>query len=226
MRVFFIEEQSRYYVKLVEIQNIEDAGDDFITEDDAVELLGKTPIAYRSFHEFFLKERIVSELSTLKQEMLKKGKKSTIIRDEELVEVLKKSPNSWEGGKISDYVEGLRRVGNRLSLHKKKEKTDPNKRDAKWFLDLCMYFLRDKHLLHLELRGSTVDNVSQSSITFIRSVVNWKEFEEWFNFNKDNGPHFHLRNYFTADNLKLYKQVYDNPAMFRKDEEESIVDHN
>lgn len=110
--IFTVNTDNKYVVEIREIANIEDATDDFVTYDEVVELMGLNDGDHVYCGVQLRKELIKTELTLLKQQIIDSKKKTTLIRDTDLVEALQK-----QGYAVSDFVDGLRRVGNRLFLH-------------------------------------------------------------------------------------------------------------
>ena len=110
--VFTINTDNKYVVEIREIKNIEEATDDFMTYDEVIELMGKNDGDHINSGVQLRQELIKTELALLKQQIIDSKKKTILIRDTDLVEALQK-----QGYAVSDFVDGLRRVGNRLFLH-------------------------------------------------------------------------------------------------------------
>lgn len=110
--VFTVNTDNKYVVEIREIKNIEEATDDFMTYDEVIELMGLEDGNHIYGGVQLRKELITTELTLLKQQIIDSKKKTILIRDTDLVEALQK-----QGYAVSDFVDGLRRVGNRLFLH-------------------------------------------------------------------------------------------------------------
>lgn len=110
--VFTINTDNKYVVEIREIRNIEEATDDFMTYDEVIELMGLDDGNHIYSGVQLRKELIKTEIALLKQQIIDSKKKTILIRDTDLVEALQK-----QGYAVSDFVDGLRRVGNRLFLH-------------------------------------------------------------------------------------------------------------
>lgn len=110
--VFTINTDNKYVVEIREIKNIEEATDDFMTYDEVIELMGLDDGNHIYSGVQLRKELITTEIALLKQQIIDSKKKTILIRDTDLVEALQK-----QGYAVSDFVDGLRRVGNRLFLH-------------------------------------------------------------------------------------------------------------
>lgn len=110
-RMFIIEEDSRFSITLTEVHNVEDVVDVFYTVEELQEMLGEDTHFYGG--KFPRRSLIIGELTALKNEMVANNRRSMIIKDDELVEFLKSGTHY----STSDFVKGLRRVGNRLFLH-------------------------------------------------------------------------------------------------------------
>lgn len=110
--VFTVNTDNKYVVEIREIKNIEEATDDFMTYDEVIELMGLEDGNHIYGGVQLRNELITTELALLKQQIIDSKKKTILIRDTDLVEALQKQCYA-----VSDFVDGLRRVGNRLFLH-------------------------------------------------------------------------------------------------------------
>lgn len=120
--IYTIDQSNSYFIDVTHVPNIEEVDDIFYSYEELCEMFD---VSHVSTGVTIRRDKIVERLSGYKREMIKNSKRSIIMDDVDLVEFLKQNDN-WS---VSDFVEGLRRVGNRLSLFDKKEKVGANKRD-------------------------------------------------------------------------------------------------
>jgi C4-type Zn-finger protein len=140
--------------------------------------------------------RIIEELTNLKQKIIESGKKSIVIDNVELVEFFK--GNDLEA--VSDYVKGLRRVGNRLSIHEKVERTEFKKRDVQLLIGACINTVNSQVKFTLDLKYVHEDYVKavelvKKLVTF-EQVMEYADKDEWNRY--DETKHF-------------FKDIWDNP---------------
>lgn len=204
-----VEEQSKYYIIINKIDSLEEAMDVVYTSEELKELYGIDERYYYGTGHRFFKKKIAGVLNGYKRK-IPEGKKSIKIDDDELIEALKVAYD--KGYSLSDYIKGCRRVGNRLYIHTKKAKAKATKRDAKNFLNSFVWYLRSVSGLLLDLTGDMNDNVSETSINWVRNQATWDEYVEWV-----RADHPRRQWYMPSDDdLVWYKQVYDNPTMFNE----------
>jgi len=134
---FDIVQQTEYMIELNPVENLEDCGDDFLTLEE-VEEMGLGSYWYGSSKRL-IKNKIKAYLAVCLSE-IPKGKKSIIIKDNDLVEALKETETA-----VSDIIPNTRRVGNRLFKHTKVEKkaqTEVTYRNWSGLMNLFQAFLR------------------------------------------------------------------------------------
>ena len=88
--VFTVITDNKYVVEIREIENLEEATDDFMTYDEAIELMGLKDGSRIYCGVQLRKEQITTELALLKQQIIDDNKKTIMIRDTDLVEALQK----------------------------------------------------------------------------------------------------------------------------------------
>jgi hypothetical protein len=197
--MYTIESESKYHLKLEEIKSIEDAGDDFMTADEVKEVLGLGDADYISTYSPLVRRQVViDELSVLKADMKAKNKKSMIITDVDLVAFF------HLGYAVSDFVPGLRRTGNRLSLHEKAERTIAQRNDAIALIGVGTRVINKKLKVNMDLKYVT-DNYS-GAIQVIQSLITWDEIESFIVAEY---------NTYLLDKKAFMKQVWDEPNMFQ-----------
>ena len=180
---------TKYTVCVQPIVNIEDAGDDFVTEDELSEMLGGEP--FYGTGTTYRKQLIVDELEMWKAKIVERNTKTIVITDQELIDCLTGSAHS-----VSDYVKGLRRVGNRLFLHAgPAEKTEATKRDGDRLVNAAILAVNRTMECFFDLKY--VSNDREKAVLLIKKLVKWEDLK----FSDER-------------QAMLCKQVWDNPALF------------
>ncbi len=189
--IFAIEAQTKYHIEIKTIKNIEDAPEDFITEDELTEL-GIT--AHYSGSRYFN-----SKIKTAMNEVLasiKDGKKSAIIKDEDLLECLKESYHP-----ASSWVPNTRRVGNRLfkGVNKKAEQTVPSFKNWRQLVYACNNYLRKTYGVDMNISANNSDRLK--TIDMYKILINWEAFLIYL--TKDNSN-------YTEDDVVWYKMMWED----------------
>ena len=110
-KLYTVNTDNKYKGTITQIDNIEDATDDFMTFDEVAEMLGIDPeTGWFQCGQHIRRELIKEQLLDLRQQAKDKGTKTIIIRDADLMEVFK------DGHSVADFVPGMRRVGERLFI--------------------------------------------------------------------------------------------------------------
>jgi len=204
-KYYTIESQSRFHIHFVEVENLEDAAD-FMTKDEVREMMGvaEGERFYIYSSPMVFKDRVVELLSHLKAEMIRLNKKSMIIADTEFVDFIKTDHHS-----VSDYVKGLRRVGNRLSLHAEKDKTEQvNKRTAQDFAYAGARCI--SNLLNLDVEIKYVHQNYVGAIELVKKLLTLEQFVEYLSKSEYYKPR-----------LEAFKKVWENPSQFAPKEVDS-----
>ncbi len=210
--LFTIESQSDYVLVVTKIDNLEDAADTFYTRTELQEMTGaKHWYGSRTI----IRERAVKKALGALKAKLGPEKKSIIIDDVALIEFLDgtatKTPNSYGQMTypVSQFVDGLRRVGNRLYLHEKKAPVAKiNLKMYDEIISACQvaltYKLRPKakkdEYFALEVSVKYAYENRIGVIEMFKKVLDWKEVDEKLQHKQ------HIEGY--AD---LSKQVWDDP---------------
>lgn len=196
-RIFNVDSSNKYLLRIEEIKTIEDAGDDFMTQDELSDMLN-VPEHQRQYHYWnartFREELIREELAMWKSK-IPAGQKSVIIKDDDLIEALKESYLP-----ISHYVKGLRRVGDRLFAHEVAEKVDATKRDHQNLINCICYSIRKVNKFTADIKYSSSDY--EGSMKMAKLMI-----QSWDKIS------FADLTYTAADQLRM-KQIWDNPAIF------------
>ncbi len=190
-RYYTIESQSRFHVKFEEVKNLEDVADEFFGSEELIEMFGMTYVS--TYCATVKRATVIELLSGLKADMIAAGKKSIIIEDAEFVEFVTTNDIT-----MSDFVPGLRRVGNRLSIHVKKEQTTPNKRNVQHFLNVSLQQINKRDNLNMDLKYADQNYVG--AIEIIQKLTTLAELIE-----------------FAGVHSKWFTQIWDNPSAFTKE---------
>ena len=97
---FDIVTQTEYMIELNPIENIEDCGDDFLTREE-VEEMGLASYMYGSCKRL-MKTKVTAKLASYLAD-IPKGKKSIIIKEDDLIEALKETETF-----VSDLIPNTR----------------------------------------------------------------------------------------------------------------------
>ena len=205
MQLFTIESQSKYMIVVSQIANIEDATDDFVTAEEMCEMMGEDYNEKRTYYysgRTLRREAIKEALSALKNEIVEKGKRTTLIKDEDLMDVFK------EGYTVSEFVEGLRRVGNRLFLHEKKPNA-PRKSNVTTLAYRVQRTVNKGNKFEIEIKYANHD--VPATIALCKKLVSWEDIL-WTDEGYNNG--------INEETIGFCKQIWDNPNIFDKAEKE------
>lgn len=188
--IYNIEEQSDYHIKLTKLENLEDAGEDFITEDELKEM-GIEHI-YSSGTKHF-DSKITTALSGILTS-IKPGKKSAIIKDDLLVQLLKDSYYP-----VSNWIDGTRRVGNRLFKGADKvEQAAPTFTNWKDFVNNCVWYLHNTYEVDIRINSSSSDRIK--TIDMFKATFSWEDIEAYIQEGHDG----------FIDELKWYKMMWED----------------
>ncbi len=170
MSYYEVESQSQYMIELTCVENIEDVADDFLTEEEVKEmglsLYGSTQ---------YFSDRIEAALILVKQS-IKPGKKSAIIKDNELLEALKNNYHS-----CGQYLTNTRRVGNRLFYYPQgtaKIQEVPSYKNWKSLAANGIRYMNDTYDIVLDLNLPNSDRVK--TVEMLQKVCTWEELEEYW----------------------------------------------
>jgi len=169
-KYFEVESQSQYMIELNCVDNIEDVADDFLTEDEVKEMGLNT---YGSKQYFT--DRMEAALILVKQS-IKPGKKSAIIKDNELLEALKNNYRS-----CGDYLTNTRRVGNRMFYYPQgtaKLQEVPSYANWKTLVAGGIRFVNQTYDTVIDLNLPNSDRVK--SIELLQKVFTWEELTEYW----------------------------------------------
>ena len=147
-----------------------------------------------------------AELARLKRKIAKSGKKSCKIEDDDLVDILKESQQS-----VSSFgIEGLRRVGNRLSLAPTKAtKTEPKKQDFNDLVNVCFRMVEqqletkddDGYANCVSVECKYAYHNRAGVINMLKRLVTWKEVIK------------HANDVGYEDQLQWWKMLWDDVSI-------------
>lgn len=195
--IFVIDERTKYTTKFRRIDNIEDAGDEFFSLEEMHEIVGDN---FYCHNEGSAQNTpaIVAELADWKNKLIASGKKTIVITDVELVDVLTNATTCF----ASDFVAGVRRVGNRLSLAPEKAlKKVADKRDFSRLVNVCHLTINKGQKYDFSLTYCNDDRVG--ALTLLKKLLKWEDLA-WSEFK------------FTTEEHSFMQEIWDNPAMFDK----------
>ena len=193
-RLYTIEEESPFHFQVKLIENIEDAGDIFYTHDEMCELLGTSSVS--TYGPTFKRGKIQEELNRLKQKIVESGKTSVVIDNVELVEFFQTQRTL----SVSDFVEGLRRVGNRLSIHTKTERTLFNKKDVQVLITACINIINSQAKFRFDIKYVHEDYAK--AVELVKKLVTFEQVME-------HADHDTWNRY--TDHKRFFKDIWDNP---------------
>lgn len=126
-------EQSKYHVTVKPIEDLADVGDTFYTHEEICELSGEK---YFSQHQriVYFDHLIIAELEKWADVLEGSGKKTVIMTDHELVEVLKQTPSSLADFAGRKYM----RHGDRIGYYRKRKKKKATRGDLAIMWDVLV----------------------------------------------------------------------------------------
>ena len=210
-RIFEIISQTKYKIEVSEIENIEDCGDEFLTEEEMDEL----GISTYGAVQFFTK-KIKDELLRLKA-TVRDGKKSTKITDQVFLEALKDAHNY--GSSVSCFLENTRRVGDRVTFVSRKPKvqTKVQVKDWRWLLNTSELLVSERYNVVFKINRNESDK--KGSVDLVKKLVTWEELEEYNNNDDDETRSYWFEKLDESD-LKWCKDLYENPELIVKEVKE------
>ena len=201
-KVYEVDADTKYMISLRPVKNIEDCGDLFYTEDELKDM-GVRPYPWSdNVGHYLLRSKAKEELSSLLASIAK-GKKSTLIKDDDLIEALKKTDTP-----VSDLVPGTRRVGNRLFKHtpKKKEQTQVVYKNWSVLWNVALRYIRDEYKTPLTITVSDTDR--HKSVKFIKKFVTYDELKKWYDEHEKDLYFMHDMD----EHWKWIKVIFDDPT--------------
>ena len=167
-KIFEVEAQTKYHIEISTIENIEDAPEDFITADELTELGITAQYGGTRYFDSKIKKAMNQVLASIKD-----GKKSAIIKDDDLLECLKESYYS-----ASHWVSNTRRVGNRLFKGTtKKEQTVPSFKNWKGLVYACNNYLCETYGVDLSI--NTNNSPRTETIDMYKATFKFEDLKTW-----------------------------------------------
>jgi len=208
MKLFNVDSSNKYIFRIQEIKSIEDAGDDFTTQDELNEMLGNAKTNQYFSSVTMRKDLISNELAAWKAKLVN-GRKSIVCTDSDLIAALKEySPRSisdyLSSLRISDYLPGLRRVGDRLCLHEKATKAVTSKSDFSKLVNVVHHTVNKMGKFVFKMSYCNQDKVN--SIALFKRMFKWEELT----FGAE----------VSETDKEFMKQIWDNPALFEKENDD------
>jgi hypothetical protein len=179
-------------------ESVEQLSDLFITSDELSEIIGTVHFycpPNGKQREFLLKNTIIVELQKWADKLKCSKKKTLVIDDQELLDVLKDSY-------VSDYIScEFGRHGNRICYSKRyvRKQTKPTKKNVNsmwWMFD---YAFREKF-------GCYMPHIPR----YNRHLAMFRAFKEiigWRRMRKQMDGEF-------PETIKFYRQIWDNPEEY------------
>lgn len=203
---FSINHVNKYVIDITRFDRLEDVGDDFVTVEELKELLGAGP------HQGYVGNGLHIRMDLIKEKLLEliqlaknDNKKSIIIDDDELVQVLQGKIDgqicAYSVGEIVDN-EGLRRVGNRLFIREdianSKKLNELHREQYTWLIAHGIRSFNEKNKFVITLKSDHLDRCG--AIEFLKKFMTFDEIE--FNMKDEN--------------IDLKREMWDNPEKFFK----------
>jgi len=167
--IYEIVTQTEYMIKLKLIENIEDCGDDFLTQEEFTDMdLG---YCYGGTMTRLIKSKVKAYLASCLAD-IPKGKKSIIMKDSDVVEALKETETA-----VSDIIPNTRRVGNRLFKHTKAAKKPQSEvmyRNWSSLIGLFQAYLRQSHVVMSITMG---ESNRANTITQLKKIATFAELK-------------------------------------------------
>jgi len=226
--MYNIIQQNKYGMEIERVENIEDAGDDFITEDEADELALDVRVRYKHHSDedvptlwSTFDHRISDAILGWVKEAKAQGKKGIVCTDEDLIQVL--TDQVWHGFFVGYYCAfkdfaKVTRTGNRFNIttpRAKKAQTKPKRND--WFklVDLARRAL-SFHCIEINYGSLSKtfkdDSKKVTMVKSIKKIVTWKDMvkanNEMKKYYKSEGVEPHQ--------LSMIKKIWDKPSIAKE----------
>lgn len=196
--LYQIESQTAYMLIITRIRNIEDAGDDFVTEDELNEVLGissdEDVMLNLNGRATLRRANIIAALNELRNKCIEAGKRTILIKDDDLMDMFLST-----GNPVSEFVAGLRRVGNRLFLHDI-TKIKPKKSHVT-SLAYCVQRTFNSH------SGGMIIDIKYAAHNVPKTIELCKLLMAWDDI---------IFGDISDENIDCMKQIWDNPTIFEK----------
>ena len=192
MQFYDILEQSPYAIRISKPENMEDLSDLFVTGEELAEMTGRAVNVYSNEQTIKLTHTIETEVLAWGEKLIASGKKTLLIEDEALLDILKQ-------GHLKDFMEDddrFGRHGDRICYARqfKRKKTKVTGGDVSRMWDYFFYGFRTKFNTY----PSHIPRYDRHVNMFkaFKKIVGWRLMREQMH-NKDL--------------VKFYRQIWDNP---------------
>lgn len=203
IQMYNVDNSNKYLLKVKQIENLEDAGDDFTTEEELREMLGLKARDHLYAHAITPNKNLIAKELAMWKANIPKGKKSVVCTDVLLIEALKEC---FEMGFMLNYFfDGLRRSDNKFTLKADKKERKTNKNDYSRLLNLMVWSINTDQKYTLDLKYTAYDR--SGSLALLKKLITWEEI----NFTKA-----------VTDEDKVHmRAIWDNPTMFDAADDEA-----
>ena len=206
--LFVIDSHNKYKVTINQIKDIEEAGDDFVTYDEAIEVLGLDDGDYIACGDRIRETAVTEALVALRAEAKEKKQKTILITEQDLLDTLTNYYRS-----VSYFLPGTRRAGARLSFQgsdaaEKKKLRSKHHSIFMWLICRAQDAFAKKNKFSFDLKYANLDY--HGSLTFCKNLVEWSDMPE--GMDKFWMPH--------PDTFEIAKQMWDNLEEFFPKKEE------
>lgn len=190
--VFYdIVEQTKYQITISKPEKMEDLSDLFVTKEELIGLIGERYFHGAGPHTTTLSNVVAAEVKAWGEKLVSSGKKTLLITDDDLLDVLKQ-------GYLSDYGEGdtrFGRHGDRICYTRqfKRKKTKVTQGDVNHLWDYLFYGFRERFSVY----PSHVPRYDRGVNMFkaYKTIVGWRR----------------VRKHMSKTYVKFYRQIWDNP---------------
>ena len=198
MQFYDVLEQSKYQIKVSKPETVDQLSDLFITEEELQAIVGRHFHFYgKEPRSFVLREVISAELGKWAEKLDASGRKTLIIEDDELLDVMKDKCLY-----MTDFFDGddtYGRHGDRICYARryKRKKTKPTKGDVR---DLWSHFIYawykkfDCYPPHIPLYD--------------------RHLKQFLAFKKILGWRIVRAQMYDKDRVKWFRQIWDNPEEY------------
>lgn len=196
IKFYDIHEQTKYKITVSLPNKPEDLSDFFTTSDELKLSIGNFPYVSNSGKtELFFRPTIKMAIKEWGDKLVKSGKRTLIIDDEELLDILKDNH-------ISDFTDAdYARRGNRICYKSnyKRKKTKPTQGDIRQLWHALMYGFRRKH-------GCYPSHIPM----YDRHITMFKAFKQIVGWRRVR------MSLSEGDQVRFIRQIWDNPEEYIK----------
>lgn len=205
MRMFNVDTTNKYLLTIEEIKDLENAGDDFTTEEELREMLGLAEGDYLSMMRFHPNKKLIATEVAAWMAKIPEGKKSVACTDAVLIEALVEC--STMGYPVTSFVAGVRRLGNKFTFSAAKKRVT-NKNDYQSLINAMVWSINMDKKFSLDVRYSAYDR--SGSLALLKKLLTWDEIR-WDKLQFTQEDKIHMR------------EIWDNPTMFDAAEKEDLT---